>query len=70
MIIWVMAIGAVADKKCSTYLRVVGGECGAGCEGLTTADERLKVRRAVASKKNVPTSLPNPLTYRAGGESL
>lgn len=49
---------AVADKKGSTYLRVAGGECGAGCEGLTTADERSKVRRADASKNNVPTSLP------------
>lgn len=61
---------AVADKKCSTYLRVAGGESGAGCEGLTTADESLKVRRADASKNNVLTSLPKPPTYRAGAESL
>ena len=70
MIIWVMAIVAEADKKCSTNLRVAGGESGAGSEGLTTADERLKERRADASKNNVPTALPKPQTYRAGGESL
>ena len=61
---------AVADKKGSTYLRVAGGESGAGCEGLTPADERLKVRRADASKNNVPTALPKHPAYRTGAESL
>lgn len=61
---------AGADKKGSTYLRVAGGECGAGCEGLTPADERLKERRADASKNNVPTALPKHPAYRAGAESL
>lgn len=61
---------AVADKKGSTNLRVAGGECGAGSEGLTPADERLKVRRADASKNNVPTALPKHPAYRAGAESL